>query len=202
MAPRRTRTASSRAVRADVRATILAETRAALDQGSFRDLSIDAVMARAGLTRTAFYRYFDDLGALVQALLADATRPLTEAAARLAQDAGESGEADFRATLEQVAAVFAEHGRVLAATVAASHYDEDVEHVVVALRERFVELIAEGLTKRVRRSGLDVADPRETARALNAMNETYLLEAFGGDRRVSAEQAVEALWPVWRGLLF
>lgn len=48
---------------------------------------------------------------------------------------------------------------------------------------------------------MPLTDALETARALNAMNEGYLLQAFDATRSVSVEQAVEALWPPWRELL-
>ena len=38
---------------------------------------------------------------------------------------------------------------------------------------------------------------RETARALNLLNETYLLDAFGREPRVSPETAVQTLTEIW-----
>ena len=198
MPARPLRRSRSRDSRRDLRAAILAAARVRLEQGGFRRLSIDSVMEDVGLTRTAFYRYFDDLGALVQVLLTDMTRPLDEAAARLARDAGGSDEEAFLATLGAVAEVFAEHGRVFSATVAAAQYDDDIESAVHAIRERFVALAAAGLAERADRTGVEIPNPRETARALNAMNEGYLLDAFGRSPRVTPEEAVQALWPPWR----
>ncbi len=159
-------------------------------------------MRAVGLSRTAFYRYFDDTGALVQALLADALRPMNAAAERLAVEAAESDEEACRQALAEIVAVFARHGVVLGATVAASYYDEAVEKVVHDTRERFAALTAAGLRARARLTGVVIANPVETARALGAMNEGYLLEAFGGGARVSEREAVEALWPPWRQLLY
>jgi AcrR family transcriptional regulator len=194
--------AAARANRAEVRTTILAAARAGLEQEAFAELSIDAVMERVGLTRTAFYRYFEDLGALVQLLLADVTRPLKEAAGRLAREAGEADEAAFLAALTEIVSVFAEHGRVIAATVAAAHHDAGIEQAVSATREHLTELTAAGIAVRARVTGVEITDPHETARALGAMNEGYLLDRFGRGQRVSVEQAVAALWPPWRQLLY
>ena len=41
------------------------------------------------------------------------------------------------------------------------------------------------------------ADLAETARALNLLNTSYLLDAFGREPRVSAETAVQTLTEIW-----
>jgi hypothetical protein len=41
------------------------------------------------------------------------------------------------------------------------------------------------------------ADVAETARALNLMNESYLLDAFGREARVSREVAARTLTEIW-----
>jgi AcrR family transcriptional regulator len=193
---------TARSARADVRTAILDAARARLEQGAYRELTVDGVMGAVGLSRTAFYRYFDDLGALVQALLGDALRPMNAAAERLAAEAASSDQEACQQALRDIVGVFAEHGVVLAATIAAAHYDEAIEHVVSDTRERFVRLTAEGLATRATVTGVRIPDPVETARALGAMNEGYLLEAFGRGQRVTVQQAVEALWPPWRQLLY
>ena len=200
--PQRLAQATARSSRAEVRAAILSAARALLEQGALRELSVDLLMERVGMSRTAFYRYFDDLGTLVQALLADAIRPLEQAAEQLASGTGGAAEQDLRGALASVVAVFAEHGPIIAATVAAAHYDATMEQVIVAARERFAQLTAAGLRARSRAADVDIPDPVETARALGAMNEGYLLNAFGGVRRVEPAQALEALWPPWRQLLY
>jgi hypothetical protein len=46
-------------------------------------------------------------------------------------------------------------------------------------------------------SGSVAGDVAETARALNLMNENYLLDAFGREPRVSRETAVATLTSIW-----
>jgi AcrR family transcriptional regulator len=199
--PRRT-THAARTARADVRTAILDAARASLAEGAFRELTIDAIMEQAGLTRTAFYRYFDDLGALVGVLLAESTQPLMRAATALGDAAHDADEASFRARLVDLATVFHEHGVVLDAAIAAGHYDETLEHLAEEIREGFVTIIAKGLSARAAATGIEIPAPAETARALNAMNETYLLRSFAHGDRISPEEAAAGLWPVWRQVLF
>jgi AcrR family transcriptional regulator len=56
---------------AEARARITAATARLLDDRPFRELTVDAVMAEAGLARTVFYRHFDGLPGIVLALLAE-----------------------------------------------------------------------------------------------------------------------------------
>jgi AcrR family transcriptional regulator len=202
MPARGPRRPTARAARADVRSGILDAARASLGRAAFRELSVDAIMEQTGLTRTAFYRYFDDLGALVQTLLAESARPLLRASEGLAEAARDGDEERFRTRLVELAAAFAEHGVVLDAAVVAGHYDEDLERLVEDMRERFVALIAEGLRERAARTGAELPAPEESARALNAMNETYLLRTFGHGARITPEEAAAGLWPVWRQVIF
>jgi hypothetical protein len=41
----------------------------------------------------------------------------------------------------------------------------------------------------------------EISRALNLMNESYLLDAFGREPRISVDDAVDALTEIWVGLI-
>ena len=43
---------------------------------------------------------------------------------------------------------------------------------------------------------------REIAHALNLMNVSYLLDAFGREHRISARSAVQTLTAIWTGLIF
>ena len=53
------------------------------------------------------------------------------------------------------------------------------------MRERFDELLAEALREMPRIAAHPPADVAETARALNLLNTSYLLDAFGREPRVS-----------------
>ena len=48
---------------------ILDAAQAFLRERSFRELNVDALMSRTGHTRTVFYRHFDDIPALMLALI-------------------------------------------------------------------------------------------------------------------------------------
>ena len=50
-------------------------------------------------------------------------------------------------------------------------------------------------------SGRRFATSAETARALNLLDESYLLDAFGREPRVEPETAVQTLTEIWVGLV-
>ena len=55
--------------RGETRAQILQAAQQLLQERSFRELSVDALMSRTGHTRTVFYRHFDDVPAMMLALI-------------------------------------------------------------------------------------------------------------------------------------
>src|ERR1700736_758627 len=68
--------ARRREQRDNTRREILVATDRLLRERPYRELSVEVVMAQTGLTRTAFYRHFDDVTELVLRLLEDVGREL------------------------------------------------------------------------------------------------------------------------------
>ena len=66
-----------------------------------------------------------------------------------------------------------------------------------ALRRQFDGLIEQVLRER----RPDLVNPGEVARALNLLNESYLLDAFGREPRVSTDTAVQTLTEIWLGVM-
>lgn len=196
-----TRRDAARTARASTRARIIEATADELADRSFSELSVDTVMARVGLSRTAFYRYFDDLGDVIASLMSDVVADLLQTAERLATAETASDEERFRAGLNHIAGVFAERGRVIRGVAEATHHDEELEERWTAMRERFVAVTAAALAEPAARARTRVTDPEGTARALTLMNEAYLLDACRHPE-LDADAATEALWPVWRAVVF
>src|SRR5258706_2522283 len=77
--------AKRRQQREETRRQILDAAQAFLREHSFRELSVDALMSRTGHTRTLFYRHFDDIPALILALIEEVGAELMEVARQWAQ---------------------------------------------------------------------------------------------------------------------
>src|SRR5437763_13998692 len=74
--------ARRREQREQTRREILAAADRLLRERPYRELSVDLVMAQTDLTRTAFYRHFDDVPGLVLHLLEDVGREVYALAER------------------------------------------------------------------------------------------------------------------------
>ncbi len=185
---------------------ILAAARAFLEEHPFREMKVESVMARTGLSRPAFYAYFDDRYDLVTRLLEGIGGLLFALDRRwLVGDPG-AGRAESEKVLREALAggaeTFGRYGPVLRAISDAASYDERVEEVYrFGLLERLVAGVA-GRVARDVEAGLSPAelDPQETARALVLMTERYLIDAYGRPAearprdRAAVVRTLQAVW--------
>ena len=177
---------------------ILAAARAFLEEHPFREMTVEGVMIRTGLSRPAFYAYFRDRYEVVTRLL-EGIGGLLFALDWRWLSGGEVGEEAREVLVDALRAgsqTFIEYGPVLRAIADAAGYDARVEQVYrYGLIERLVGAVAGRISRDVE-AGLSPADlePEETARALVLMTERYLLDAFGHpERRPSDEESVLVL---------
>jgi AcrR family transcriptional regulator len=190
---------------------ILAAARSFLSEHPFREMKVEDVMARTGLSRPAFYAYFHDRYELVTRLLEGIGGLLFAVDRRwLVGDPGAGREESVRTLVEALdggAETFAAYGPVLRAISDAASYDARVEEVYrFGLLERLVAGVA-GRVARDVEAGLSPADldPREAARALVMMTEGYLIDAYGRPaegRPRNRGAVVRTLEAVWVGTLY
>src|SRR3954470_21833489 len=165
----------------DAEREILDAAEAILAERSFRDLSVDELMARTGMRRSSFYHYFRRLDEVAIGLMRRVQGEMMDAAAPWLQ-AGEDIDPVEAAqhAIASSAAIFARHGRVLSAIHEASFQYEAVQ---TAWREGVLEdwigAIATQLRAQRERGVTDVEEPEETARALLLMNTSVFVERLG-----------------------
>jgi TetR/AcrR family transcriptional regulator, ethionamide resistance regulator len=192
------RRARHREQRESTRREILAAADRFLRERPYRELSVEVVMGETGLTRTAFYRHFDDVTDLVLRLLTDLGSELFAIAERWGTDAGSSYPAPALEGLRGTVEFFAANGPLVRAIKEAAATDEQIEGAYRGALEAFIEITAGTLDRLVEAGQLQVPDTGALARALNLMNEAYLVDEFGrgeGDPQV----AFETLRAVWLG---
>ncbi len=187
---------------------ILAAARSFLSEHPFREMKVEDVMARTGLSRPAFYAYFKDRYELVTRLLEGIGGLLFAVDRRwLVGDPGVGrGEsaAILRDALGGGAETFERYGPVLRAISDAASYDGRVEEVYRGgLIERLI-LAVEARIARDVEAGITPAqlDPSETARALVFMTERYLIDAYGTPRANNTDAVVRTLATVWIRTLY
>src|SRR5437764_2623332 len=126
MSPQAQRT-RRREQRESTRRQILGAAERLLRERPFRELSVDAVMADTGLTRTAFYRLFDDVTELVLRLFAEVNQELFAVAQTWSEHAGVGYPAPGRTGLAGTVDFYVRHGPLLRAIAEASATDERIE---------------------------------------------------------------------------
>lgn len=174
----------------------------ALRERPYRDLSVEDLMANTELTRTTFYRHFDDLADVVVRLLEEAGRSLYQYEQRLVADVSDDPGL-VRRVLEAPVRGFQVHGPLLRAVAEAASHDERIDATYRALLEQFEQLIEAALRALADRGATKIADPAQTARALNLMNVAYLLDVFGSvEPKVSHDVALRTLTEIWVGTIF
>ena len=189
---------------------ILAAVRSFLEERPFREMTVETVMARTGLSRPAFYAYFHDRYDVVTRLL-EGIGGLLFAVDRRWLVGGEGGEEAREVLIDGLrrgSETFVRYGPVLRAIADAASQDPRVEEVYrFGLIERLVAAVATRISRDVE-AGISPGDlnPEETARALVLMTERYLLDAFGRpEGRPSPERVaavVGALEKVWVRTLY
>ena len=183
--------------REEARARIIEAAIDLVRERSYSELKVGEIMDRAGLERTIFYRHFQNVGGLLLRAGRDAIEQLYAAQVELAQTRTDLGPDAIHAAMEVPAAIYHRHGPVLRAVAEAVAADQLVAADQEEIRNRFDELVADAL----RAVDDPPANVEETARALNLLNERYLLDAFGREPRVSVETAAQTLTEIWAPVL-
>jgi AcrR family transcriptional regulator len=196
------RKAEIRQSRQQSRDRIVAAATELVRRTSYGALTVDDVMREAGFGRTIFYRHFDDLADLLMRAGREAFDGLYQAQRAFGEARNGDGPDFVRTALEPAVSVYRRHGPLLRALAeAAAGGDEQIAAGQQAMRERFNEHVEGVLRAGPHMAGRSKQDVAETARALNLMNENYLLDSFGREPRVSAATALRTLTRIWVAVL-
>lgn len=198
MAQRQTR---ARQTRQQSRQRIVAAATELVRRRAYAELSVDELMRETGMGRTIFYRHFDDLADLLRRASREAIDELFDAQRRLGHARPDDEPEALGRALQAAVTVYHRHGPLLRAVAEAAAGDEEIARDYAALRRRFDDFVEESLRGLAELAATPLADVAETARALNLMNESYLLDAFGREPRVSPETAVQTLTEVWDAVI-
>jgi len=181
---------SIRVTSVEARERIVAAAERRLRERPYRELGVDTLMAEAGLSRTIFYRHFDGLASVVLSLLAEIEADLAEALAA-------ASPTHLRDVLNAAIIAYARHGAFLRAIDHAAGHDPAIEVAYRAMQDRFTETMAGQLEAAMDAGRVARGDPHELARALNLMNQHYLLETVGRDPGFNRFLALDTLLAVW-----
>jgi TetR/AcrR family transcriptional regulator, ethionamide resistance regulator len=196
MSPQAQRT-RRREQREETRRQILAAAERLLRERPFRELTVDVVMAETNLTRTAFYRHFDDATDLVLRLYEDIARELFVVVNHWAETAGVGYPTPGREGLTGMIDFYVRNGPLIRAIAEAAVTDERIELAYRGSIDRFIEVTTGALERMAGEGLLQVPDPRALARAMTIMNTAYLLAEFGSEPQGDPKVALETLEQIW-----
>lgn len=167
----------------------------------FRDLTVAELMQVTGTCRSAFYRYFDDLYALMETLLLGLEEDIFEVASPWFS--GEGNPVDtLQETMDGLVRVCYTQGPILRAVSDASTIDERLENAWSAFLLQFDDAVTANIETQ-QAEGLIVAfDARPIAVSLNRMDVCQLIHAFGRHPRQNPELVLKAISRIWISTLY
>jgi AcrR family transcriptional regulator len=178
------------------RAALLESLDHHLQESSLESINIADIARRAGVTRSAFYFYFENKAVAVAALMEEMYDEMVVAAGMVGATHG-SPATRIRTMLVELFAVVDRHQHQFLAMLEARATTEVVRTMWEADRQSFVQPVAD-MIERERESGLAPPgpDPVALATVLLELNDR-MLERVALGSALTRDQQVEALSTIW-----
>lgn len=192
-----------RAYDQDALEALLREALAGLmaDGTAFRDLSVERLVASAGVARSTFYTYYDDKSAMLRALSAHSLRRLYEGPRSWIRKGADVTREDIAAGMRQLLGTFLEDEVVMRAVAEASVYEESVREAYFGGVEDYAQALARMIRAGRRAGRMREVEPVETAEALAWMTERTVSRLAPGSSPARLDATAEVLADVfWRTL--
>jgi TetR/AcrR family transcriptional regulator, ethionamide resistance regulator len=180
---------------------ILDATEEFLRDRPFRDLTIDEVMDRTGMSRPSFYVYFRDRHHLAMRLLESLATQIYEDSNPWLEGSGEP-LGDLRALMEGSIATLAEHGALLRAIADAATEDAEVDRAYRSVVGEFIARATARIERDVAAGRANAVDPAVLAAALVWMNERYLLQHPVPDTPEDHRRVADELTRIWMAAIY
>ncbi len=167
----------------------------------FREMTVAELMSIVGASRPAFYQYFEDLHDLMETLLRGIEEDIFETT-----DPWFSGEGDpfvmLRESQAGLVRVVYDRGPILRAIADASPSDERLERAWAKFLAAFDDAVAARIEQHQEEGLIPAFDARPVAIALNRLDASLLIHAFGRRPRGDPEPVREALTRIWTSTLY
>jgi AcrR family transcriptional regulator len=165
-----------------------------------RNVSIDDLAKRAGLSRSSFYFYFESKWQVLSALLSKVTADVFQAS-RLIFDRpdGMPPEAAIEHAVNEIIDVWERHGHVLREVADAAAAEPDLQTQWDAILGRFIDAAATSI-ERDRAAGVAIDGPpaRALAAGLMWMGERNLsLMSLRSENAIPSEDMAETMTTIW-----
>ncbi len=176
---------------------ILSAAESLLRQRPYRELTVETVMAQTGLSRTAFYRHFDDVADLVLRLLEEVGTELHQVGELWMSQSIDDFTGAAHDGIGGIVDFFVSHGTLVRAVAEGAVSDERIEAGYRRFIETFIAMTTRAFDALVQRGETDPFETHGLARALNLMNESYLLDQLGRTPHGDPEVVAATLETIW-----
>ena len=167
----------------------------------FRDITVNSLMATTSISRSAFYRYFDDIHGLMQALLTRLESEILEGASPWLTDDGDPVALLYESLAAEVRICY-RHGPFIKAISDAAGTNAQLEDEWNWFLDRFDDAVSERIAADQELGLIEAFDPRPVATALNRVDAAMYVRAFGNRPRSRPEPVQDAITRVWISTLY
>lgn len=167
----------------------------------FRDMTVGSLMASTGVSRSAFYQYFNDLHELMETLLNTLQQEIFDVAEPWLADVGDPVTL-LREMLAALVHLCYQRGPFLRAITDAATTDTRLEEAWMQFLAGFDDAACARVEADQEQGLIPEFDARPVAIALNRLNAYMLIQAFGQRPRRQPKPVREALARVWISTLY
>ena len=167
----------------------------------FRDMTVNSLMATTSISRSAFYRYFDDIHELMHALLTRLESEILEGVSPWLSDGGDPVALLYESLAAEVRICY-RHGPFIKAINDAAGTNAQLEDEWNWFLDRFDGAVVDRIVADQELGLIEAFDPRPVATALNRVDAAMYIRAFGHRPRSRPEPVVDAITRVWISTLY
>lgn len=167
----------------------------------FREMTVGLLMASTDVGRSAFYQYFDDLHDLMETLLDMVQEEIFAVAEPWIEDVG-NPVALMRETIGGLVRVCYERGPFIKAISDATGTDPRLAEAWSQFLGEFDDAASARIQADQQQGLIPRFEARPVAFALNRLNASTLIDAFGQHPRIDLEPVREALTRIWVSTLY
>ena len=167
----------------------------------FREITITEMMSITGISRSAFYQYFDDLYGVMELLLLGLEEEIQAAATPWFEGEGDP-VALLQQSLTELVQVCYDSGPILRAVSDAATNDERLDHSWSSFLGVFDDAVTTQIEQQQADGLIPAFDARPVAVALNRLDACLLIHAFGHHPRHNPEPVREAITRIWISTLY
>ena len=167
----------------------------------YRSLTVNELMSKAGSSRSAFYRYYEDLPAMMVHLLNEFKEKIMAATG-----AWLTGEGDpiplLVESLGNMVEVSYQYGPILRAVIDAAPMNERLEKAWTSFAKDFDDAVTHQIEHQQKAGLIKPFDASPVAMALNRMDSEMVRHHFGRNPRGSQKEVRDAITRIWVATLY